>query len=44
MHLGWDFLVFVAALGIAAFTPGPGIVALAQGARKTLVLRRRHCR
>ncbi|MEP2784756.1 MAG: LysE family translocator [Pseudoruegeria sp.] len=41
MQLGWDFVVFVAALGIAAFTPGPGIAAivataLAQGARKTL--------
>jgi len=36
-----DFLVFVAALSVAAFTPGPGLAAivasvLAQGARKTL--------
>lgn len=39
--MGWDFLVFVAALAVAAFTPGPGIAAivaatLAQGAHKTL--------
>jgi threonine/homoserine/homoserine lactone efflux protein len=38
---GWDFPIFVAALSVAAFTPGPGLAAivasvLAQGARKTV--------
>lgn len=41
MILGWDYLVFVAALSVAAFSPGPGLAAivatvLAQGARKTV--------
>ncbi|GAA6194216.1 LysE family translocator [Ruegeria litorea] len=41
MLLEWDFWVFVAALSVAAFTPGPGLAAivattLATGARKTL--------
>ena len=39
--LEWNFDVYVAALGIAAFSPGPGLAALvatvfAQGARKSL--------
>lgn len=38
MFLAWDLLVFVAALGLAAFSPGPGLAAivaivLAQGTR-----------
>ena len=41
MFLEWDFWVFVAALSIAAFSPGPGLAAivatvLATGARRTL--------
>ena len=41
MTYGWDLLVFVAALSVAAFTPGPGLAAIvaaaiAQGARKTV--------
>lgn len=41
MILGWDYLVFVAALSVAAFSPGPGLAAivatvLAQRARKTV--------
>ncbi|WP_171181731.1 LysE family translocator [Ruegeria sp. HKCCD8929] len=40
MELGWDFLVFVGALSVAAFLPGPGLAAivatvLAKGARST---------
>ncbi len=40
MDLDWNFLVFVGALGIAAFSPGPGLAALvatvlANGARKS---------
>ena len=39
MNLDWNFLVFVGALSIAAFSPGPGLAALvatvlANGARK----------
>lgn len=41
MLFEWDFLVFVAALGVAALSPGPGLAAivatvLAWGARKTV--------
>jgi len=40
MELGWDFFVFVGALSVAAFSPGPGLAAivatvLAKGARST---------
>lgn len=40
MELGWDFLVFVGALSVAAFSPGPGLAAivatvLAKGAKST---------
>jgi threonine/homoserine/homoserine lactone efflux protein len=40
MELGWDFLVFVGTLSVAAFSPGPGLAAivatvLAKGARST---------
>ena len=40
MELGWDFLVFLGALSLAAFSPGPGLAAivatvLARGARST---------
>lgn len=41
MIFEWDFFVFAAALGVAAFSPGPGLAAvvatvLASGARKTI--------
>ena len=41
MDLDWNFLVFVGALSIAAFSPGPGIAALvatvlANGAKKAI--------
>lgn len=41
MSLDWNFIVFVGALSIAAFSPGPGLAALvatvlANGARKTI--------
>lgn len=41
MELGWDFLVFVGALSVAAFSPGPGLAAivatvLAKGSRSTV--------
>ncbi|MCP4378197.1 MAG: LysE family transporter, partial [bacterium] len=41
MIFEWDFLVFVAALSVAAFSPGPGLAAivatvLAGGARRAV--------
>jgi hypothetical protein len=50
MVFGWDFLVFLTALSIGAFAPGPGIGSYRcdgsgpGSAKVRLVLRRRHHR